>query len=191
MVRLFICICTIPANTHTHTHTHAHIVMTLTLLHHMFGTLPPLATLINAIIYLTIIDRLLSVKVIQIKDEYTGRVKRWNIGTWINLPSGLRFDAKVRFQYRKTILTTMILWFLFTSYPILSAVFNEQSVVVQAIMVPIFFGFRGLYEYVVVMTTGKTFGSDSLTVTTFAGTSFSYIDLFTQSFQPSFYVNFY
>ena len=121
-------------------------VLFIMMMYYMFGTLPPYTTLFDAVFYLTVLDRLFSLKIIPVRDEHTGHVKRWNLGTWMNLPSSTRFDPKTRYQFRRTILTTMILWFLFTSYPILSAVFNEQSVVVQAIMVP-YVLFSTLYSH--------------------------------------------
>jgi hypothetical protein len=114
----------------------------------LFGTLVPCQSLINAVTYIVVLDFVFSLKVIPIRNADTGRIKRWNIGSWINLPSSTRFDLKTRHRYRKTLTTTLILWFLFTSYLILSSVFNAQGVVVQALMVPLFFGFRCLYEMV-------------------------------------------
>ena len=99
----------------------------------------------------------------------TGKIKRWNLGSWLHMPRDCRFDAKKRYQAKLGLATAQLSFAFGYFYPLLGGLFYQSGIAMQAILIPVFYAFRALYEIGADAITSKTFGSDGMPVINFFG----------------------
>jgi hypothetical protein len=155
------------------------------------NTVVPFEVLFVAIIGMIAMEILYGmIKFIPIKDKRTGQVKRWSIGmifsslilhhtrtthshnktgTWLHMPASHRFDLKARAAVRRGIRTTQFACAFALAYPLLGGIFFQSGIVIQALLIPVFFILRAGFEYGCDAITAHTFGSDGMPVINFNG----------------------
>jgi hypothetical protein len=155
------------------------------------NTIVPFEVLFVGILTLIASDILYGmIKFIPVKDKRTGQVKRWSIGmifsslilhhtrtthshnktgTWLHMPASHRFDLKARAAVKRGIQTTQFASAVALAYPLLGGLFFQSGIVIQALLIPVFFIIRAGFEYGCDAITAHTFGSDGMPVINFAG----------------------
>jgi len=161
------------------------------LLRSFVNTMVPFETVFVSIITLTMMDILFGmIKFIPIRDKRTGQVKRWSIGmifssfilhhtrithshnktgTWLHMPASHRFDLKARAAVKRGIRTSNFAIVFALAYPLLGGLFFQSGIVIQALLIPVFFVLRAGFEYGCDAITAHTFGSDGMPVINFGG----------------------
>jgi hypothetical protein len=130
------------------------------------------------------------IKFIPVKDKQTGQVKTWAIGiifssfilhhtrsshshnktgTWLHMPASHRFDLKARAAVKRSLRTTQFACVFCLAYPLLGGLFFQSGIFIQALLIPVFFILRAVFEYGGDAITAHTFGSDGMPVINFAG----------------------
>ena len=106
------------------------------------------------------------------RDERDGRVEMYGIEPWMKYPESMRHNKKLvtQAEYIGELTGAAIIFSLL--YPILSGVFFQSNVVVQACLIPIFFGFRAWYENENDKLITKKFGSDKMPFLSFCAINF-------------------
>ena len=79
------------------------------------------------------------------------------------------FDTKVRSDEKRVEYLFSLSSGFGLLYPILAGLFFNSGVIVQGLLVLVFFALRATYEYAADAMTAKTFGSDAMPVVNFAG----------------------
>ena len=82
----------------------------------------------------------------------------------MDLPAEQRYDLKARSAVKRGMLTTQVCFVFGAAYPLLGGVFFQSGILVQALLIPVFFAFRALFEYSLDIITAKMFGSDGMPV---------------------------
>jgi hypothetical protein len=103
------------------------------------------------------------------RDERDGRVEKYGIQPWMKFPKSMRFDTKLRKEADRLRNFNGIAYLFGGLYPILGGVFFQSNIVLQACLIPVFFGLRSWFEYKCDAETTNTFGSDKLPVMSFLG----------------------
>jgi hypothetical protein len=165
-------------------------VLILMLLRSSVNTIVPFEVLFAGILGLTAMDILYGmIKFIPVRDKRTGQVKRWSIGmifssfvihhirktftyktgTWVHMPASHRFDLKARAAVKRGIQTTQFGTAFALAYPLLGGIFFQSGIVIQALLIPVFFVLRAGFEYGCDAITAHTFGSDGMPAINFSG----------------------
>jgi len=90
-------------------------------------------------------------------------------GTWLHMPASHRFDLKARAAVKRGIQTTQFAVAFCLAYPLLGGLFFQSGIVIQALLIPVFFVLRAGFEYGCDAVTAHTFGSDGMPAMNFAG----------------------
>ena len=69
-------------------------------------------------------------------------------GTWLHMPASHRFDLKARAAVKRGLLTTQFGLTFGLVYPLLGGLFFQSGIMIQALLIPVFFCWRACYEYV-------------------------------------------
>jgi hypothetical protein len=155
------------------------------------NTIVPFEVLFVGIFTLIVGDILYGmIKFIPVKDKRIGQVKTWAIGmifssfilhhtrtthshnktgTWLHMPASHRFDLKARAAVKRGIQTTQFASAFALTYPLLGGLFFQSGIVIQALLIPVFFVLRAGFEYGCDAITAHTFGSDGMPAINFAG----------------------
>ena len=112
---------------------------------------------------------LLRPKWIPIRHAKTDEKIRVDLFHIISYPTSLMFNEKIKSDAMRVENVFFVSAGFAFLYPLLCGLFLKSDVLVQAILVPIFFVLRSCYEYVTDGVTSKTFGSDAMPIATFAG----------------------
>jgi len=109
------------------------------------------------------------IKVVPVKDNRTDQIKRWALGTWLHMPASLRFDLKARADVKRVLQTTQFAVLFALAYPLLGGLFFQSGIVIQALLIPVFFLVRAGFEYGADAITSHAFGSDGMPAINFTG----------------------
>jgi hypothetical protein len=90
-------------------------------------------------------------------------------GTWLHMPASHRFDLKARAAVKRGIRTTQIAFAFVFTYPLLGGLFFQSGILIQALLIPVFFILRAGFEYGCDAITAHTFGSDGMPAINFFG----------------------
>jgi hypothetical protein len=177
----FLYLCESPLNlTHTHTHTNTGVhtlrhfvviavlafVASLSLRLNFFLPFHGLIVLVIAGISGIL---LLRTKLIPIQHKNTGKTNRWELISWLVLPSTHRFDLKSRKDIEACKETAQVGVVFGAAYPILGSLFFQSNLLVQALLIPVFFIIRTAFEARTEFLITRKFGSDGLIVVNFSG----------------------
>jgi hypothetical protein len=103
------------------------------------------------------------------RDERDNRIERYGIEPWMKYPKSMRFDTKLTNEAQRLRKFNGITYTFALFYPILGGVFFQSNVVLQACLIPVFFGLRSWFEYKCDAATTNTYGSDKLPTMSFGG----------------------
>ena len=85
------------------------------------------------------------------------------------MPASHRFDLKARAAVKRGIQTTHFTVAFGLAYPLLGGIFFQSGIVIQALLIPVFFILRAGFEYGCDIITAHTFGSDGIPAINFLG----------------------
>jgi hypothetical protein len=85
------------------------------------------------------------------------------------MPASHRFDLKARGAVKRGIQTTHFTVAFGLAYPLLGGIFFQSGIVIQALLIPVFFILRAGFEYGCDIITAHTFGSDGMPAINFFG----------------------
>ena len=106
----------------------------------------------------------LGTKVVPLKHPQTGEILRIECLKLIKVPKKLIFNDKTEAASKRVDHLFHLSCAFGFMYPCFGALFFNCGVVVQAILVPVFFLLRSCFEYSADSITAKTFGSDAMPV---------------------------
>jgi len=146
------------------------VLLSLILRNLSIGTIVPFELVFISVFGILMCHILFGVfKFIPVKDQQTGRTKMYGLGTWLYMPSTHRFNLKARAAVRRSLQASTISLTFGLTYPILGGVFFQSSIVIQALLIPVFFMLRVTFEYVADAHISHIFGSDDMPVINFLG----------------------
>jgi hypothetical protein len=111
------------------------------------------------------------------RDERDGRIETYGIEPWMKFPKSMRFDTKLRNETCRLGRLTNSTFVFGVLYPIIGGVFFQAGTVLQACLVPVFFGIRMWFEHTADNIITSTHGSDKLPYLSFGGVMFHEICL--------------
>jgi hypothetical protein len=85
------------------------------------------------------------------------------------MPASHRFDLKARAAVKRGIRTNQFASAFGLAYPLLGGIFFQSGIVIQALLIPVFFVLRAGFEYGCDAITAHTFGSDGMPAINFGG----------------------
>jgi hypothetical protein len=110
-------------------------------------------------------------------DERDGRIETYGINPWMKYPETMRFNTKLRNEAGTIGGLSDVSVAFAVLYPILGGIFFQAGVVLQACLVPVFFGLRMWFEYKADAAITSTYGSDKLPFLSFGGVMLHEISL--------------
>jgi len=88
----------------------------------------------------------------------------------MDLPSSHRFDkGKTEAQFRRAFKVVLLSWAFGALYPIFGGIFYSQTIVIQALMVPVFFALRTFYDSSIDGLLKSQYGSDGVSSLSMGG----------------------
>jgi len=121
----------------------------------------PLHIFVADVLVLFLGNMITSAKLIPVRDRF-GDVKKWNIGSWLNLPASMRFDAEKRHQIKQCLTACVGVFVFVWMYPLLNSIFSHVNAIGQAVIVPLFFTIRFLFETYIERVVAPHFSADKM-----------------------------
>eukprot|EP00940_MAST-03C_sp_MAST-3C-sp2_P003174 g3174.t1 len=138
----------------------------------VFENIFPFYLLVSVLSMIAVFNIILGIKFIPIRNERTGMVQKWNLGSWINLDAASRFSPVARMRVKRAVTSMVASMVFLVAYPVIGGIFFNAGVVVQACMIPLFYMLRSGYEIFADTTTAELLGSDIIPVVASLGTTF-------------------
>ena len=85
------------------------------------------------------------------------------------MPASHRFDLKARAAVKRGVQTCQLAAAFGFTYPVLGGLFFQSGILIQALLIPVFFIVRAGFEYGADTITSQTFGSDGMPAINFVG----------------------
>ena len=130
----------------------------------LFGvSILPMDLLVIAIFVIAVVNKILiDPKIIPLTHPRSGKQVKFGLRNFMSFPPSHRFDMKAQTDALRTqslFMTTICFAFM---YPILAGIFFNSSLLVQSLIIPLFFALRAWYEYRADTITAANFGSDAM-----------------------------
>ena len=106
----------------------------------------PFELLIYFAIFIPFFSVVWGVKWIPRVDKFTGLVEYWNLGSWVYFPASMRFDDACRERLGLCLRDLYLIFGLVSVYPILGSIIIQFDTLLQAALLPLFYGLRFLFE---------------------------------------------